>query len=220
MMRVLAINSDVALAAQLQRCLSGQVEILWQCDTLDQGLALLSRQHVDIVLIHAGVGDGWQQSLIAAPGDWPVVVLLPSGADREEAIPWPGQWLYVSLPLADQALLQAMSPWLAAQAQKLRAVENTAIEPESLRLTCSERRLLMTLIAAKGRVVSKARLYPQVLSRPYGRHDRSLDLHVSHLRRKLRDAGISAESLQTVWGKGYSWSGPDWQDWLGEWEDG
>lgn len=73
-----------------------------------------------------------------------------------------------------------------------------------LALTTSEFRLLQLLLEQPDQVLSKAFLYQSVLHRGYGRHDRSLDLHVSHLRRKLRDAGIPGQPLRTVWGQGYT----------------
>ena len=32
----------------------------------------------------------------------------------------------------------------------------------------------------------------------------SLDLHISHVRRKLRDAGAPESAVRTVWGQGYT----------------
>ncbi|MBF3202166.1 winged helix-turn-helix domain-containing protein, partial [Pseudomonas aeruginosa] len=49
----------------------------------------------------------------------------------------------------------------------------------------------------------KAFLYQHVLHRGHTQHDRSLDMHVSHLRRKLQRLGYAGHQLHTVWGKGY-----------------
>ena len=46
--------------------------------------------------------------------------------------------------------------------------------------------------------------YPQIgLGRKLTLYDRSLDMHVSHLRRKLQRLGYAGHQLHTVWGKGY-----------------
>ena len=70
-------------------------------------------------------------------------------------------------------------------------------------LTRREHALLETLLHHEEEVLSKAFLYQQVLHRPYARHDRVLDMHVSHIRRKLKGIGYNAGRVETVWGKGY-----------------
>jgi len=73
-----------------------------------------------------------------------------------------------------------------------------------LGLTNTEFRLLQVLLEHRGAVLSKPFLYQAVLHRGCGRHDRSLDLHISHVRRKLRDAGAAESAVRTVWGQGYT----------------
>lgn len=72
-----------------------------------------------------------------------------------------------------------------------------------LLLTSTEYRLLATLLSQPGRVFDKPSLYQQALNRHFGRHDRSLDMHISHLRKKLARAGYPGHRLQTAWGQGY-----------------
>jgi len=70
-------------------------------------------------------------------------------------------------------------------------------------LTPSEYRVLVMLWQNAGTALSKAYLYQQALHRNYSSHDRSLDMHVSHVRRKLKALGCTALQLDTVWGTGY-----------------
>lgn len=76
-------------------------------------------------------------------------------------------------------------------------------------LTRSEYRLLETLHRNAEEVLSKAFLYQHVLQRGYAPHDRSLDMHISQIRRKLKAIGYSEREVRTVWGKGYVLSGHD-----------
>jgi two-component system response regulator PfeR len=69
-------------------------------------------------------------------------------------------------------------------------------------LTATEYRLLKVLHDAGGEVLSKPFLYQQALRRGYSQHDRSLDMHISNIRRKLAREHV-ALSLESVWGKGY-----------------
>ncbi|WP_254621296.1 response regulator transcription factor [Stutzerimonas stutzeri] len=70
-------------------------------------------------------------------------------------------------------------------------------------LTATEYRLMKVLHDAAGEVLSKPFLYQQALRRGYSQHDRSLDMHVSNIRRKLVREQVAALRLESVWGKGY-----------------
>jgi two-component system response regulator PfeR len=76
-------------------------------------------------------------------------------------------------------------------------------------LTRSEFRLLETLNRNDEEVLSKAFLYQHVLQRGYAAHDRSLDMHISQIRRKLKAIGYTEREVRTVWGKGYVLSAAD-----------
>ena len=76
-------------------------------------------------------------------------------------------------------------------------------------LTRSEYRLLETLHRNADEVLSKAFLYQHVLQRGFAPNDRSLEMHVSQIRRKLKAIGYSECEVRTVWGKGYVLSGHD-----------
>ena len=54
-----------------------------------------------------------------------------------------------------------------------------------------------------GRVVSKERISQSVLGRPLGPYDRSIDVHVSNLRRKIADAGDGSSPITTIHRSGY-----------------
>ena len=58
-------------------------------------------------------------------------------------------------------------------------------------------------------MLSKAFLYQHVLQRGYAAHDRSLDMHISQIRRKLKAIGYTEREVRTVWGKGYVLSAAD-----------
>lgn len=76
---------------------------------------------------------------------------------------------------------------------------------ELLPLTAVEYRLLQVLVAQGGKVVNRAQLCQQALGRPLSPLDRSLDVHVSHLRQKLPRRDDGRERIKTVRGRGYQW---------------
>jgi DNA-binding response OmpR family regulator len=83
------------------------------------------------------------------------------------------------------------------------ASRTALLRGEPLDLTSTEYNLLQVLLRQAGRVVTKAELCQEGLGRKLARYDRSIDMHVSHLRRKLGDALDGRSVIQTVRGIGY-----------------
>lgn len=73
-----------------------------------------------------------------------------------------------------------------------------------LDLTSTEFNLLEVLVRNAGRVVSKKELSEQGLGRPLARYDRSIDVHLSSIRRKL-GGGEGRSPIQAVRGIGYQY---------------
>jgi two-component system response regulator CpxR len=76
-------------------------------------------------------------------------------------------------------------------------------------LTSVEFNLLEVLLREAGRVVTRERLADAVLSRKFSPFDRSIDMHVSKLRKKLGDSDENTEEhIKTVRGVGYIFARP------------
>ncbi|MGS2722732.1 response regulator [Porticoccus sp. GXU_MW_L64] len=88
---------------------------------------------------------------------------------------------------------------LSMQPSARRSTLNGAV----LELTSSEYNILYTLICRTGEVVSKELISSDALGKPLARYDRSIDMHISHLRRKLADGNPSSPVIETVRGIGY-----------------
>jgi DNA-binding response OmpR family regulator len=73
----------------------------------------------------------------------------------------------------------------------------------ALILTSAEFNVLETLVRRIGRVVSKGDLSEHALGRKLERYDRSIDVHVSNLRKKLGPLPDGAPRIKTVRGAGY-----------------
>ena len=72
-----------------------------------------------------------------------------------------------------------------------------------LQLTGAEFSLLLALAQRAGQVVDKAQLTREALGRELERFDRSVDVHVSRLRRKLGEASAAAPRIEGIRGLGY-----------------
>ena len=74
---------------------------------------------------------------------------------------------------------------------------------DRLELTSTEFTLLQVLMEDAGGVVQKAELYRRALGRDPMRYDRSIDMHISNLRRKLDSDDTLPPRIETVRGLGY-----------------
>lgn len=75
-------------------------------------------------------------------------------------------------------------------------------------MTSTEYSVLEVLLREAGHVVSKADLSERALGRKLTLYDRSLDMHVSNLRKKLDPPGGGEERIKTVRGVGYQYTRP------------
>jgi DNA-binding response OmpR family regulator len=83
------------------------------------------------------------------------------------------------------------------------------LEGEALTLTPVEFDLLAVLAAARGRVKTRDELLSEIRDRHYDVFDRSVDVHVSALRKKLKDDPRSPRFIRTVRSAGYMLMHPD-----------
>jgi DNA-binding response OmpR family regulator len=75
-------------------------------------------------------------------------------------------------------------------------------------LTSVEFNLLHALLRDAGRVVTREHLVDTVLSRKFSPFDRSIDMHVSKVRKKLGDSESGPDHIKTVRGVGYIFAHP------------
>jgi two-component system response regulator CpxR len=77
-----------------------------------------------------------------------------------------------------------------------------------IELTSVEFNLLHVLLREAGRVVTREHLVDEVLSRKFSPFDRSIDMHVSKVRKKLGDSDNGSDHIKTVRGVGYIFAHP------------
>jgi DNA-binding response OmpR family regulator len=86
----------------------------------------------------------------------------------------------------------------------VRPASRTAVlDDQALVLTPVEFELLLSLAKAKGRVKTRERLLEEIRDREYEVFDRSIDVHISLLRKKLGDDAKTPRFIRTVRAAGY-----------------
>lgn len=66
--------------------------------------------------------------------------------------------------------------------------------------------IVRELVMAKGRPLTRDHLLNMVRGREFEAFDRSIDVHVSRIRKKIETDSANPRFIKTVWGKGYAWS--------------
>jgi DNA-binding response OmpR family regulator len=79
-----------------------------------------------------------------------------------------------------------------------------AMRGEPVDLTTTEFEILRALVANAGRVIPRERLMELARGEEYAAFERAVDVHVSHIRRKLGDDSRQPRFVKTVRGVGYT----------------
>jgi DNA-binding response OmpR family regulator len=90
-----------------------------------------------------------------------------------------------------------------------RAARSAALDGSELDLTRREFDLLELLMAEAGSVVTRERLIDEVWDVNWFGSTKTLDVHVSGLRRKLGDVSSSPRFIHTVRGVGFRFAAPE-----------
>jgi DNA-binding response OmpR family regulator len=142
------------------------------------------------------------------------VVGLEVGADDYIAKPFPLRELLARVK-ALLRRLNATSPVveLAAEAPHVIRFDGWTLNPQrqeltapdgaSVALTTAEFAILHHLAASPGRTASRQELYEALKGRDWFPLERSIDVHVGNLRRKLEDDGRYPRLIKSVHGVGY-----------------
>ena len=86
------------------------------------------------------------------------------------------------------------------------ATRQAALDGQTVHLSTVEFDILYALVCAKGRVVSRDELMTLARGMNFEAFDRSIDVHVSRIRKKIEPEPARPVMLRTIWGKGYLWS--------------
>lgn len=87
--------------------------------------------------------------------------------------------------------------------EMLTSARSAKIAGEELNLTAVEYDILAELLRNAGVVVKKEHLSRQVLERELSPFDRSLDMHISNIRKKLAEHEIGKDRIKTIRSVGY-----------------
>ncbi len=218
--RILLVDDDPILSALLREYLENAGYAVAQAFDGAQFLSLVDAPGFDMIIVDVMMPklSGLEAlRIFRRSHDTPLIMLTALGDTVERIIGLEmGADDYLPKPCEPRELLARIKAvWRRADGGDARNATATVgrlrLDPTTrlahagevaLTLTAAEFEVLASLLRRHGQVVDKAALSAQALGKKLGPHDRSLDMHISHLRKKLRAAG-SDVVIKTVRSRGF-----------------
>ena len=225
---ILIIDDDEGLQALLGEYFTKKGFSVKHALTGRQGLDRLNAADTDLVLLDLMMPetDGFETlKAIRKHSDLPVIMLtaLEDETDRIVGLEM-GADDYLHKPINPRELLARIKAVLRRTRKEESPGRETRVEPvagfsmdpergevtvngKKIDLTRVEFDILRVLVRSRGRIVSRDRLMDQVRGRDFEAYDRSIDVHISRIRKKIEPDPSNPERIKTIWGKGYKWDG-------------
>lgn len=215
MPKVLIVEDDPTIRTAVMRALSDRGYAVAAAHTAMSGLQLAVSERPDVVILDLGLPDLDGREvlrMIRAVSSVPIIVAtarsaeadivhsLDAGADDYVVKPFGGAQLDARIRAV---LRRAAEPdqdvVIEVGGLRLdRRARQAFLDDEALDLTPREFDLLHYLAERAGAVVTKQELLVEVWQQPYGGADKSIDVHLSWLRRKLGETAQKPRYLHTV----------------------
>ncbi|MFI7706981.1 response regulator transcription factor [Nonomuraea sp. NPDC049480] len=215
---ILLIEDDVAIRTALSRGLRDLGHAVSSSPTALDGLRLAVQDRPDLIVLDLGLPDLDGVELLrmlravsqvpvivatARDGDAEMVPVLDAGADDYVVKPYSAAQLDARVRAVLRRSGGTAPEPLAVGALRVDPRARTAtLDGAALDLTPREFDVLHYLAARPGEVVTKRELLTEVWQLPYGGADKTVDVHLSWLRRKLGETAAEPRYLHTVRGVG------------------
>jgi two-component system response regulator CpxR len=219
--RLLIVDDDHELCTMLVEYLGPEGFTTETVGTGPAALEHLAKNAVDLVVLDVmlpGLSGFEVLRRLRAMNRVPVVMLTARGDEVDRVVGLEmGADDYLAKPFSPRELVARIRAVLrrSTEGQPLNGVlqwgpvrldlrgRRAEVGDQDLELTAAELRILELLVRADTRTVTRDELMTQALGRRLLPTDRSLDTHVSNLRRKLLKA-TDRVSVQSVRGSGYA----------------
>lgn len=219
MVSVFIVEDDQQIRELAVRALAGAGHTVRAAPTAMEGLQGIIDSDPDVVILDLGLPDvdgGDLLRMIRAISNVPVMIatardeeseivrLLDSGADEYVVKPFSGAELEARV----RALMRRATSAGTTGRLVVGGIEidvrsrQVTVDGVSITLNRKEFDLLAYLATNEGAVVPREELYAAVWREPYGGGDKTIDVHLSWLRRKLGETAAEPRYLHTVRGVG------------------
>ncbi|WP_455924205.1 response regulator transcription factor [Pseudomonas putida] len=221
--RILAIEDDPLLASHLQQHLGERGFQVTLRHSGEQVVELVGANAFDLVLMDIMLPDHNGLDILAQLRKrqrLPVILMSALGAEQDRIVGFSqGADDYLPKPFSMREMdvrIDAVLRRVAYEQQHYPQPpridtpllldtqrQDVCHDGQWADLSTTEFRIFDVLFSHPDEVLSKAFLYQQAMHRAYSLHDRSLDMHVSRIRRKLHAIGYRQQAINTVRATGY-----------------
>lgn len=225
MSQILLIDDDLGLAELLAQLLELEGFSLTLAHDGEAGLHLALSQQFDLILLDVMLPklNGFEVlKALRAKKQTPVLMLTARGDEIDRVVGLEiGADDYLPKPFNDRELVARIKAIIRRTSQPLDDHQPSIIEfadikldPSRQEVVCQDQLLILTgtefsllyhMIQHSGEVLSKDNLSENVLGKKLMPFDRSLDMHLSNLRKKLPERADGRPRVKTLRGKGYIW---------------
>ena len=223
MKKILLIEDDQALNAGLTYDLEAENYRVYSAYSLAEGMELLDKNQVDLILLDVNLPDGEGYDLcrgVKGQMETPVIFLTARDLDEDELKGFDcGADDYITKPFNMEVLHKRIQVALrkhAPKAQKTRYSDGYLMidfgqmvlkkDGRILSLTPTEFKILNLLIANKDRVLTKQLLLEKIWDSEGNFVDEHVvAVNINRLRKKIEDENHSY--IKTLYGMGYQWTG-------------
>ncbi|MDQ1521742.1 MAG: hypothetical protein QOI55_2815 [Actinomycetota bacterium] len=217
MARVLVVEDDDGIAEPLVRALQREGYDTVRVATGGAATDVVRDGHVDLVVLDLGLPDvdgvSVCRALRSADESLPILVLTARSEELDVIIGLDaGADDYVTKPFRLGELLARVRARVRTRTNAMLHVQNVEIDVaarrawhagEELELTAKEFDLLSLLARNAGVVVTREEIMNTVWDEHWTGSTRTLDVHISWLRRKLGDDAAASRYVSTVRGTGF-----------------
>jgi DNA-binding response OmpR family regulator len=222
--RLLMIDDDKSLNELLVEYFDRFGHKLATATTAKNGRFLLRRDDPDLLILDVMLPDADGMELcrtLRSESDIPIVMLTARGGvpDRVLGLEF-GADDYIPKPFEPRELVARVETLMRrsreTHARRLTGSDGLVLETETRRVTLGEKEIELTsmefellriLMESRGRVLSREMLLRKLRGIDADIYDRSVDMLISRLRKKLADDSRSPRFIKTIWRTGYQFVG-------------
>ena len=218
--RILVVDDDPKLASLLVEYLGGRGLFVEKAERAAEGLEKRRSGNFDLIVLDVMMPemDGFDMlkelrkesqipviMLTARTEDFDRIVGLELGADDYLNKPFNPRELLARI----NAILRRSNPqkeeeMLCASGIRMDiGGRKVFLEDVEIELTSTEFDILRVLLSNAGRVIARERLMELARGNDFAAFDRSIDVHISNVRKKIGDSSKKAQLIKTIRGVGY-----------------
>ncbi len=226
---IMLVEDDASLAEWISDYLNDNGYLVTLANRGDEAVRLIEADNPDLLILDVNlpIKDGFDICKDVRPFySNPILFLTACDDESDEVLGLSlGADDYLNKPVKPRILIARIKALLRRKEDILQAntlsfgnlninttTKTVSLNEERLKLSSNEFDLLNLFASNANKILSRQTLVHELRGIDYDVSDRSIDILISRLRKKLNDNAEQAEKIKTIWGKGYLFASDAWLD--------